>query len=53
MYVRKKRIKGNDYFYLVESNFNQMQKHLKYLGKELDNEYKLLYGKRKKRNAFI
>ena len=53
-YVRRKRIKGNDYYYLVKSfrvNGKVKTRVLKYLGKtpEVPEELRHLLGKRRKR----
>ncbi len=54
-YVRKKRIKGHDYYYLVESyrqNGKVRTRTLKYLGTspEVPAEYRHLIGRRRRKS---
>jgi hypothetical protein len=57
-YVRKKRLKGHDYYYLVESfrrNGKVKTRTIKYLGTSPDvpPEYQHLLGPRRRRNQSL
>ena len=47
VFIRKKQVKGNLYYYLVET-LNRRQKNIKYLGKQIPNEMRGLWHKNKK-----
>jgi hypothetical protein len=57
-YVRKKRLKGHDYYYLVESyrhNGKVKTRTIKYLGTSPDMtpEYKHLLGRRRRAQSLL
>lgn len=46
VFVRKKEIKGNLYYYLVETRKHRQQ-HLKYLGRQIPDDYLQYVGRGK------
>jgi len=44
-FIRQKQVKGNPYFYLVETLKNKKQRHIRYLGKSVPENMAGLWHK--------